>query len=750
MKKLLTFLLFFVSLSSFAQVVIEGNGQKITLPAGTYTIKVPGEITTAPPILPNLKNCGCESAAWNISSIDKKSGDIYTLTFDACNVNPLNWKVQNGSGQTVKNGSVVPTSPRVDIDLSGVGPGNYYLVATSDNCNGEARQSFSIGQEPTPNPDKTTNGAYKLTPLRDPLAAPEIKTGNYVIRYVESRPDDELNLKIEVENGRIYLTDTGRKRTLTNYTLNGWSDPKNAGTLEREPIEPYKLYHVSKYSTVAGQWWRAVYGENGKHFESARSEVFFYVVPESETWNPAGDSNNPIGRPAAFARVPAFKLKNRVYGFEYDFLDESAARLDDLDITFNRKKGGKHLKLYASYLSQYLRKLPVRKGLEDLTEAECIDFANSLPTELIVAFDIEPGAGNEWIINYDGPNFARNMGIIIERLKERGAMAYNWLDVPGKSPNNIMLDNVTLGPHSDFGQNNTQIAKYKEAYSRLNEIQKRPNPYSLVSTGYGYISYDYNHHPADELGGNTSPQLTYLKALDASELWSRVFPEKEQVYFSWPFIEFNLGDFPDNYIVEIPEYNARARRTDNKPLYAPNQWRDNLILGLLRAKYLFYWSPGPVSWNPANTASYNDAYTKGFSIWTFEKGRTPPTDKFYIGKESMAVNATITAAYQFSIIQDAADGEQTAPAFSYARAEKDGSTPTPKTVQEITDGSWYVSSLIEKQPFNLVIDKNGKKFVLFQDVWARPGLFTAFSFTYKGTRYEGQTKGNELFIAELK
>ncbi|AEI47676.1 hypothetical protein [Runella slithyformis] len=736
MKKLLTFLLLlFSAVSSFGQLIIEGNGQKISLPAGTYTLKVGGE--EKPP-------CGCDSPGWNLLSIDQKSGDLYTVAFNACNVNPFDWKIQK-DGKTLKTGTVIPTGPRVDVNLSGLADGGYEMLATSANCEGAARLKFEISHSIS---DRTNEGAVRLTPLRDPLLPNECKSGNYVLRYVESRPDDHLDLKIEERNGQLYLSDVGTSLQSANYTLNGWSDPENAGKLENEAIQPYTLYHVVKYSIDAPirDWWRSMYAPRAN---AKRSELFFYVVPQSENWNPAGDSNNPIGRPAAFAKIPAFKLKNRVYGFEYDFKDESGARLDDLDITFNRKQGKKHLKLYSGYLSDYLRKLPVRKGFEDLTESECIDFANSLPIELIVAFDIEPGQGSEWMINYDGPNFGRNMGIVIERLKERGALAYNWLDIPSQSPNVLTLDNVSLNAHGNFGSDNAQIGKYKEAYSRIGDIQKRYNPYSVISTGYGYNSYDYNLSPTDGNGQNLSPQLTYLKSLDASELWGRVFSDKDQVYFSWPFMEFD-GIFPQNHVVEIPEFGARARRTDNKTLYAPSQWQDNLTLGLLRSKYLFYWSPGPVGWNPANVSSYNNTYTNGFSVWTYEKGKTPETGRFYIGKEAMAVNATIKAAYQFSLIQDATDGKLYAPSFSYSRAAKDGSRPVAKDVPEIVDGSWYVTALMERRPFTLIAENNGKSIVFFQDVFARPGRFTKFQFVYAGKTYEGVSEGNRLFIAYLK
>lgn len=595
------------------------------------------------------------------------------------------------------------------------------------------------------------NGVINLTPIKDPLLPQVQLTGNYELRYIESRPDFHLNLKLSEKNGQLYITDTGNSLQSASYTINGWTDLDNCGKLEDEPIRPYRLYHISKYSVAQPsirETWRAMYDTPKADFR--RSELFFYVVPKSETWNPVGESPMAIGRPLAFQKIPPFSLKNRTYGFEYDFVDETPARLDELDITFNRKQGKRHLKLYSSVIEDFIKSRGLNRGFHDFTEQECVDFANGLPIEKIVAFDIEPSEGWRWIIDYSAPNFARNMGIVINKLKERGALAYNWLDVPKDSPNNMKLDGFQLGPYLKFGEGNAYVSKYKTAYSLLGKLEKRNNPYSVISTGYGYTCYDYNLSPSDGNGQNISPQVTYLKALDASELWKRAWPDKEQVYFSWPFQEFDMVTFPPNHVVEIPQYNARARRTDNKPLYPPTQWEDNMILGLVNAKYLFYWSPGPVGWNPENVSSYNSAYTNGgFSVWAYEQGSTPQTGKFYVGKESMAVNATVKAAYTFSQVQNAMDGTRTAPNFVYSRQAKGGAVAGSVAVEAISDGSWFVDALTKKQPFAVVCQNGQNKVLLFQDVWSRPGRSTAFEFEFEGIKYTGQTEGNRLFIATL-
>lgn len=724
-------------MQGFAQITIEDStGKRYTIPSGVYKqVLTPAK----PPVVvtPNLPDCGCGTPDFTILSIEAKGGDKYEVKFDACAVSPLTWTVAN------KAATFAPTSGTFIADLSGVPAGEHKFVITSTGCKGKAEKTLRIASAVTP----IQQG--QLIPINNPLAPATQTTGEYEIRYIESVEDSShLRLRISQNNGQILLTEYGNSLQSTTITLNGWTDLENSSRLENEPIQPYTLYHVSKWSVAAGSlrdWWRALYQEPKAQYK--RSEVFFYVVPKGDTWNPAGDSPNPIGRPAAFAKVPAFKLNNRTYGFEYDFLDESAARLDDLDITFNRKKGQRHLKLYSSVLSSYLRKLPIRKGFEDLTEKECIDFANTLPIEAIVAFDIEPGEGDGWIINYDGPNFVRNMAIVIDRLKERGAMAYNWLDAPSRSPNNISLDNVQFGTGGNYGKD---LAKFGQMYKRLSDVKRRVNPYSVIATGYGYNSYD-NNALNEQQGANISPQYTYLRSLDVSELWSRVWPEKEQVYFAWPFQEFDFVSFPPNHVVNIPEYDAIAKRRDNKPLYPPNQWEDNLTLSLITSKYLFYWSPGPVGWNPANVSSYNSAYTNGgFSVWEYQEGRTPITGKFYIGKESMAVNATVQAAYNFSRIQDAADGSRYAPAFAWQRATKNGGVEAANQVEAIIDGSWYNEALVKRQPFAIVIEKNDKRALFFQDVWSRPGRETIFTVVIDGKEYKGKTQGNRLFTAILK
>lgn len=680
------------------------------------------------------------------------SGDFVEFTFQSVDVQSIDWTITKSGIPVAVGNTGKLTSSQVRLPQK-ITEGLYELQIRATNCSSDVlkgKKSFAVAKTGNLSGDKTNlNRPYALMPLKDPLLPSVAKTGNYELRYIESRPDFHLDLKLTEKDGQLYISDVGNSLESVSYTLNGWTDLENCGKLENEPIRPYRQYQVLKYSVARAtikESWMAEWGNPKADFR--RSELFFYVVPKSETWNPAGESANPIGRPAAFSRLPSFTLTNRTYGFEYDLLDETDQRKKELSISFNWQT--KHQKLYSDVLTSYLLSLPTRKAFHDLTEQECIDFANRLEVQKIMAFDIEPSEGFQWTINYDHPNFGQNMSNVIKRLEERGAKAYNWLEIPGKSVKDLILDHVTLGPHEGYGNNNQDVGKYKEAYSRLADLQHRENPSSVISMGVGYTGYDQNFSATDGNGQNIAPQLTYLKALDAGELWKRAQPEKEQIYFSWAFMEFGNYRFPQNHVVDIPAYNARARRTDNKTLYPPSFWQDNLTLGLINARYLFYWSPGPVGWDPANTTTNSDNYNKGFAPWTIEQGLPPLQTKFYLGKEALAINATIQAAYTWSQIQNAMDGTRTAPKFTYKRATKDGSILTAVTVDAITDGSWYIDALQKRQPFVLFCQNAGEKVLLIQDVWSRPGRFTELEIEIDGQPYKAVTEGNRLLTIKLQ
>lgn len=753
MKNLICFLFLLINLTGYAQKKATKAPKDTTATRQWVREYLQQQLKPTQTNIPLVPVCKSGLDLLTITPLEKG----LEFSFQAVDVVSIDWSIVQG-GKVVASGNTGKlTSSKVHLSQSLV-PGAYELQIKATNCQSDeakGRRGFVVEASAAPSSSPTSKtdegAALRLVPLRDPLLPSVELTGELEIRYIESRPDLYLNPTIKVKDGLVLLTDAGASLQSANYTLNGWSDPEDCSKLIDEPILPYRKYHLTKWGVEnpnIQDWWKTKWGT--PKIAGQRSEVFFVVVPKNESWNPVGQSVNPIGRPKGFSDLPPFRLTTRTYGFEYEFKDETEARQDELSISFNRKS--RHLKLYANGLEDFIRSRGYDRGtrrpFENFTEQDCIDFANSLPIDLITAFDWEPGAATSWIVNYNAPNFSKNMGLVIRRLRERGALAYNWLDVPSKNPSNVTLDGRLLSVYGDYKQEPPNL--YEEAYKRIGDIQKQDNPYAIVNTGFGYKVYDNELLAEDVTGRNKSPQRTYLKALDATELWSRLFPEKPLVYFTWAFMEFDgMIGFPPNHVVNIPEHDATARRTDNKPLYSPDWFQDNLTLGLLNAKYLFYWSPGPVGWNPANTSQYNDAYTSGFSVWTFEEGKAPLTDKFYIGKEAMAITAVQGAAYTFSQMEKAADGKRYSIAYKYQRALKDGKLPEAKLVNRIDDGSWYTKSLIYEQPFGLVIENRGERFLLFQDVWARPGRWTDFEFELEGRRYVGRTEGNRLFVAKL-
>lgn len=138
----------------FGQVIIEGNGQKLVLLPGTYSITVPktaAEPEQPKPEEPKLVNCGCDQANFSILSVTKKEGSMYVVKFDACNVNPLTWQVGT------KSATFIPTSATFTVDLSGLPDGENTLKLSSTGCNGKAEKQFSITSGNTDPPVRTSS-----------------------------------------------------------------------------------------------------------------------------------------------------------------------------------------------------------------------------------------------------------------------------------------------------------------------------------------------------------------------------------------------------------------------------------------------------------------------------------------------------------------------------------------------------------------------------------------------------------------
>ena len=609
----------------------------------------------------------------------------------------------------------------------------------------------------------------QVTPVLQPLAATQRKPGPYVLRYVESQADDHLDLQIKAVQGRILLSDVARTRLQgTTYTLNGWTDPEDASRLVDEPVQPYTLYHVTKASIAAPfrEWWRGMPEiRKDKPIEVRRGEVFFIIVPKDETWNGVGEGVNPIGRPLAFSQLPPFKLKNRVYGFEATFEDESAKRLDELDITFNRRPGQRHTMLYSSAMSSFIRgkgyDREPRKAIHDFTPQDCIDFADSLPKAAILSFDIEPPADVAWMIDYDHPNFVPNMSAVMKRLDERGIKGYNWMHSPG-----IWFKGENLHGFRSWGKDNAKMDLFLDAHAHPEQLRPDPSPSPVLHVGFGYDPYDINFLPDDAGNQNSSPQALYLKALDACEITRRAYPGKELLAFTWAYMEFDVNEFPRNHVVAVPRLNALARRNDNKPLYAPSSWQDSMTLGLVYCRYLFYWGPYGIKWDPAHVARYTQKNVEPGEMvyWEFLKGEIPSVKGGnYAGKESLTYNATLTAAWRYAQIQDICDnGQRFAAATTYRRADRAGRPMAEKSYPAYTDGSQFLRAAGNRQPFTLIVREpgTGRSVVFFQDVWSRPGQWTEFRFTVDGRTYDRatgadgtsvplRTEGNRLFVGVL-
>lgn len=595
------------------------------------------------------------------------------------------------------------------------------------------------------------------------------KTGNYVLRYIESVPDDHLDLHITNRNGSIYLTDRSTVRLQGSvYTINNWTDPEDASRLEDEPIKPYTLYHVTRASIAAPfrEWWRSMPEiRQNNPIEIHRSEVFFVVTPSNETWNGVGEGVNPVGRPLAFSKLPAFDLTNRVYGFDGGFPDETEARLDELDITFNRRSGQKHIMIYNGPLETFLKSKGYdqepRRPVHEFSDQDCIDFADSLPHEGLLAFDFEPPEEWRWATDYGHPGFRSAMGKVIARLKDNGVLAYNWMQSP-----QFHLDGESLQGFKCWGKGHEQMDLFLKAYAEPDQIVTDGSPNAVINLGFGYDSYDYNYMSSDVEPQNSSPQALYLKALDACELASRVYADRERIAFTWANMEFDVGTFPPNHEVHVPATVAIARKHDNKPIYSPSSWQDSMTLAFLYCRYIFYWG-GHASWNPEAVARYAACSLQPgeMEVWKFIKGEGKKvTGGAYAGKEALIFSATISAAYRYSQLQGVCDsGKRTFVEATYTRAAKDGKAGEKRPVPAYDDGSGFIHAAKERQPFTLVATAPGskKKVVFFQDVWARPGRWTEFSFNYNGKTYSKarnaagkmvplRTDGNRLFIGTFE
>ena len=506
-------------------------------------------------------------------------------------------------------------------------------------------------------------------------------------------------------------------------------------------------------------------------------------------------AKNPQGVPSGFATCPAFTLQNKKYGFEFDFTSEvSAARLAALSVSFNRVSGQKHQKIYGDTLADFMRRrgyasqgsgedANVSRTFENFTQQDCIDFANEMTPELIIAFDFEPGQGWRGIVNSSAGGFLQRMTWVIDRLRQRGILAYDWLtsvmqlrfsDQPGR-----FLDLVNgLGSNLDNGtepENNTNnvFNKYLRAFERPDLVQVSGYAPDICRQGVGYSNFMYSMVAGDPVdAANSSPYVNYFKPLILCDLTRKYYPSVEQVIFVWFSIEYYNGTFANNHVVKLG--NGKVRKLNNRAMYHAQNYSDCLLLLMLRCKYLFYWSPGQVRANPQYAMRYavpnlqpNDELS-----WVYEgPDAAPPSigDGFYLGKENAGINALIDAAQRYSQVQSICDNAAIFQvALTYVRqvrnrANKSISTNLPVSVAARADGGQYVHSLINRTMFVLVLKNNSTNERAFfaQDLFCHPSLSTSFSFTFEGVVYDKmsstvggvsqplKTKGNRLLFGKF-
>jgi len=128
--------------------------------------------------------CGCCTKHWFFTKVALSSGTTYNVSFDACNVNPLNWAVRvEGCRVPVKQGTVncVSGDVQCQINLSGVDNGVYELVGSSANCEGESVPfTFTIG-----------SGVVIPEPLSPPiLEAESVNADTIELNWVHSGATD--------------------------------------------------------------------------------------------------------------------------------------------------------------------------------------------------------------------------------------------------------------------------------------------------------------------------------------------------------------------------------------------------------------------------------------------------------------------------------------------------------------------------------------------------------------------------------
>lgn len=757
MKNFAVILLFLLCRVVFAQVTIEGNGKKITLPNGKYTIIVGEETDTPPtkieiPVLENLPDCGCGQADFS-ASVKKKEGSVYEVSFDACNVNPLRWSVSKVGAIFSLRREFVPQSGTFEIDLSNYEAGEYTLEITSPKCKGRALATFRIGSDP---PQTGT------TQIPTEYTDPKIVYFNYddtgekldAIKLVATRDSE----------GQLYISDEGKAHHRAYYSINGSVNRLNASELRNYPIVSNTWIHLVKFVTevdnVNTDAWRTSTQYNGqRNLKYAASyECTFYVeglgIPKMPYTQPRWDAN-PLRNGLNLSTGSAFKLNSKQYGSE-SIPQESAERLKAISWA---QGADKYQLLYANEVQNLTSALG--KGVTDLSDSEldrAADMLASMSHSKYFAVDFEPHnpAADEWRWNFNAPNFREVMKKLSQKVYDRsGKYFYSWIGKGNKFQFRGKSFELDGAANDSWGSELDTYIALHEKPSEIGSIDIATPV--LTQVGFGYSS--------TVIGGDASkgsqwvaPQLWYLRALDVLNVQTLITPKDEKLLlFIWPF-EDKPSDAKRTPMTRIKLGEGYIKQIDNRVQYPHNLVRDAIVTYLCNPKHQYtqYWIFGE-SYDPSGLLRWSRINGRnsclaenagGFYVSEYSGPDNPacPTTGDYIGKDALSVSAMIQAHEWFAKegLQDICDGTQVRDFdVSFQSYTRSGQSATPVFRGDTGE---FARSYKYNQPW-IQVWKNprtGKRVLLYQDPFADAFETCSFTVTINGQTITRQVVGNNL------
>lgn len=757
MKHLL-WALWLISTISFGQVVIEGNGQKVILPDGKYTITVGKQSEPEVP-KPSLPDCGCGKPDFEILSVTKKQGSTYEVKFDACNVSPLTWNVAN------KAATFPPTSPVFEIDLTGVVPGEYNLKITSTGCNGKAEKKFYVvGNGVIEPPQEHSN------PDENTTATPEIVYFNYDDTGVKL---SEIDLKVERGvDGKIYLKDNGRAPYAARYAINGSVNRLSAKQLSNQPIPAGQWIHIVKFiadvdNINTSGWLTSTQYSGRQDVKYAKSyECTFYVEdgtrPDLKYTQPLWAKGGGVSDGLSLSRTPRFVLNGKLYGCESRPENESEEQLRNISWALGEKA---YQLVYAGDVKRLTDQLG--KGITQLNDGEIDRAADMLAAmsngKKYFAVDFEPSDPEKdgWRWDYDAGSFRSTMQKLSKRIFDRhGKYFYSWIgkgnqfSFRGKSFELDGYSNDSWGKSLD-----TYIALHENP-SEITNVNLAAEPITQVGFGYNSItiSSDVNQ-PASRW---VSPSMWYLRFLDVVNVQTLITPKTNKLLaFIWPY-EDQPSDAKRTPMTRFKFGQGYINVQDNRVQFAHNLVRDAIITYLCnpRVVYTQYWIFG-TSYNPGNLLRWSkinerlSCYSEkagGHYVSTYKGPDNPPcptTGGDYIGKDALSVSAMVQAHEVFANhLQNVCDGSQVREAFNFVSFTRSGveSVPVHKN-----DTGEFARAYKYQQPWAQVWrnPNTGKRVLLYQDTTAEAFEPCSFTVIVDGMQITRSVKGNELYFEVL-